>query len=91
MEYRLRFAYPDEGSLEALLRLLPFVRGPVSSGTLFELRSTDPTGEMPDAMMKIEPCGAYFCDNGGKGRQMLGLVIARLVSQFGSVAVEEWE
>ncbi len=41
--------------------------------------------------MRIEPCGAYFCDYGGTGREMLGLVIAHLVSLFGTVAVEEWE
>jgi hypothetical protein len=46
---------------------------------------------MPDASVQAEPYGAYFCVFGGHGREILGLVVARLVSEFGPVTVAELE
>ncbi len=41
--------------------------------------------------MRVEPYGLYFCNNGGDGREMLGLIVARLVSRFGPVTIAELE
>jgi hypothetical protein len=59
-------------------------------GQEFELRAK-PSAGIPDAMMRVEPYGLYFCDYGGVGREILGLIVARLVSQFGPVTIAELE
>jgi hypothetical protein len=48
-------------------------------------------GNVPDAMVRVEPCGAYYCWYGAAGRELLGTLVARLVSRFGAVTVEDWE
>jgi hypothetical protein len=46
---------------------------------------------MPDATVQPAPYGVYFCDHGGHGREFLGVLVARLVSEFGAVTVTELE
>ena len=91
IDYSLRFAYPDAAAVTAALRRVPFVRELVSPAVGFEIRTVGNAGEMPDATVKVEPYGAYFCVYGGHGREMLGVVIARLVGEFGAVTITELE
>lgn len=88
IEYRLRFTSPTPEEVATVLSLLPAISGPGPDG-IFEVRVSQ--SEMPDATMRIERCGAYYCYYGGAGREMLGVFIERLVSRFGSVTVEDWE
>ena len=88
IEYRLRFSSSTHEEVAILLAHLPTVSGPHADGN-FEVRVSP--SEMPDAELRIEPCGAYYCYYGGKGREMLGVLIERLVSRFGPVTVEDWE
>jgi hypothetical protein len=46
---------------------------------------------MPDATVQVAPFGVSFCDQGGQGREFLGGVVARLVSEIGAVTVTELE
>jgi hypothetical protein len=46
---------------------------------------------LPDAEVRIEPYGVYFCSNGGAGRERLGVLIASLVDRFGLVTIADWE
>ncbi len=91
VEYALRFASPGPTAVAAVLRRLPAARElpPPASG--FELRVDDSANGMPDASVQTAPYGAYFCDYGGHGREFLGLVVARLISEFGAVTVAELE
>jgi len=90
VEYKIRFKCPGTDAVAEALRPLPFARElPASEG--FELRAAGSAAGMPDAWAKPEPGGLYFCDNGGAGRELLGLVVARLVRQFGVVTVAELE
>jgi hypothetical protein len=89
IEYTLRFEHSDSAAVADAVRGLPscLERAPPYHG--FELRSAGlPTG-MPDAFMKVEPYGLYFCVNGGAGCEFLGVVVASLVSDFGTVTIEE--
>jgi len=56
----------------------------------FDLGGCAAAGNVPLAMVQVEQYGAYFCDHcAGSGRELLGAVVARLVSRFGAVTVEE--
>jgi len=57
----------------------------------FELRTDTSDKGMADAEVRVEPGGAYFCDNGGAGKMFLGIVVEHLVSEFGAVKVADWE
>jgi hypothetical protein len=89
IEYTLRFAHPDSASVAEALRPLPFLREPVPQSEEFEFSSARSTEVMPEASMRVKSYGLYFCDHGGVGREMLGIVVARLVSRFGSITIEE--
>ncbi len=91
IEYKLRFIPSSAESIAFSLRQLPGAVQLSAHAGRFEFRSERTTGSMPDAMAAIEADGLYFCDNGGAGKQFLGVVIARLVSEFGLVIVSEWE
>jgi hypothetical protein len=91
VEYTLRFAHPDGASVSAVLRRLPVAHELSPSGSEFELRAGRTAGAIPDATVRVEPYGLYFCDYGGAGREFLGLIVTRLVSQFGAVTVAELE
>jgi hypothetical protein len=87
IEYSLRFTAPSEevvaeavGCLQGVVES-PFE--PAGPGTRFDLGGGEATAI-------VEPGGLYFCDHcGGSGRAFLGQVVARLVSVFGSVTIEE--
>jgi hypothetical protein len=89
VEYRLRFRN-DEGVdvIAALARLRD--AKPISPSEL-EFRSAGAAQGMPDASVKLEPGGLYFCDNGGAGRDFLGRVVAKLVATCREVTVEDYE
>ncbi len=91
VEYTLRFAHPDAASVSAVLRRLPVAHELSPSGSEFELRAVGTAGAIPDATARVESYGLYFCDYGGAGREFLGLVVARLVGEFGTVTVAELE
>jgi hypothetical protein len=91
MEYKLCFQYPDDASVNNALARMPERYQVRRSEGGFEFRSADNTGLMPDAAAHVEQFGAYFCDNGGAGREIMGIVVARLVSQFGVVTVAALE
>lgn len=90
IEYSFRFAYPSEDAVVTALRRIEPVRELTSVPKSFELR-VQSADTVPDASMQIEPYGLYFCDYGGKGREMMGLVLTRLVSEFGEVTIHELE
>jgi hypothetical protein len=91
LEYGLRFTSPGPAAVAAVLRSLPATRelAPPASG--FELRADATAPGIPDASVQAAPYGAYFCDNGGHGAEFLGVLLARLVSEFGAVTVAELE
>jgi hypothetical protein len=91
MELALRFSAPDLTAVAAVLRGLPSARELAPAWSGVELRTDATSGGMPDATVKAESYGTYFCDHGGHGREFLGIVEARLVSGFGQVTVEELE
>jgi hypothetical protein len=88
IEYRLRFAAPDAETVAAELRRLPAAREVPAQAHRFDLGLG--AADLPQATVQAEPGGAYFCDHcGGTGRALLGEVVARLVTAFGPVSVEE--
>ena len=90
IEYRLRFAASNADEVTAIVGRLPCARRMGSSDS-FELHAPGTASTGPDATFQVEPCGAYYCWHGGSGREILGLLIARLVDRFGAVTVEDWE
>jgi hypothetical protein len=91
MEYKLQFEFPNAESVTTVLRRLPMVREAQRTTLDFEFRVAENSGSMPDALARIEQDGLYFCDFGGMGRQFLGILVARLVSEFGPVTVADFE
>lgn len=90
MEYRLRFEHRDrEGLLQALGSLRAAVVPAQGDGAIDFRESAE--AAMPDATFRLEAGGAYFCDYGGKGHEILGRVIVRLVSRCGRVTIEDYE
>ena len=88
VEYQLRFTAPDAAAVADVLRRHPAARESAPPGLRFEFGSAG--GGRPEATAEVEAGGAYFCDHcGGSGRALLGEVVARLVSAFGAVTVEE--
>ncbi len=88
-EYRLRFDCDDPDALVRDLSLLPSA---VASGERrLDFREAAGSDGMPDATLQLEPLGAYFCDHGGRGREILGRVVARIVARCARVTVEDYE
>lgn len=88
IEYRLRFVAPNPAAVAEVLRRHPEARDAEPPGSGFEYGFT--AGDWPQASASVEAGGAYFCDHcGGSGRAILGELIAKLVSAFGPVTVEE--
>lgn len=55
-----------------------------------ELRSAENIpSSMPEAFLRVEPYGVYYCSNGVLGWEYLGRVTAKLVGEFGAVTVVE--
>ncbi len=90
-EYRLQFVAPDADSVASLLRRLPSARELTLPIHRVELRADTSDTGVPDAEVRVEPNGAYFCDYGGAGKKFLGIVVERLVSEFGTVTIAEWD
>ena len=90
MEYTLRFTCRDNTKLDVLLRALPNYERFDSTRQRYLFRFAENTGKMPNAEIKIEPQGVYFCDF-GSSYALLGLLITRLTSLFGEVQMEERE
>lgn len=55
------------------------------------MRKSTPDLGMPDVTIQIESDGAYFCNHGGAGNELLGCLIARLTSEYGAVTITELE
>jgi hypothetical protein len=91
MEYKLRFAFSNVSSVDAVLRRLPGVREVSRTNVEFEFRSAENSGSLPDASAHVEQDWLYFCVYGSMGRQFFGDTIARLVSEFGPVTVADLE
>jgi hypothetical protein len=91
MEYKLRFTHPGPAVvIELLERLATFSRS-ANGNCTFELRDQENGDRMPDASLRVEPDGVYFCVYGGSGDRCLGEVVTRLVREFGAVIVTELE
>ena len=90
IEYRLQFTAPDGESVATVIRRIPGAREIDAVNRRFDLRGGAAAGNVPQARLQVEPYGVYFCDDcAGSGRELLGAVVARLVSRFGAVTVEE--
>lgn len=86
IEYTLRFSASDPEAVAEELRRLPTAREVSPPSHRFDFG----VGDLPQATVQVEPGGAYFCDHcSGPGRALLGEVVARLVSAFGVVSVDE--
>ncbi|MBL0219912.1 MAG: hypothetical protein IPQ07_39355 [Myxococcales bacterium] len=88
-EYRLRFDCDDPGALLHDLSRLPSASA--SGERQLDFREAASGTGMPDATLLLEPLGAYFCDHGGNGREILGRVVARIVARCQRVTVEDYE
>ncbi|WP_020469660.1 hypothetical protein [Zavarzinella formosa] len=83
IEYTLQVDPPDPARILPLIRRLPelqeteegFNVGPFGSG-------------WPSASLSLNPLGVYFCDYARTGT-LLGLLVAWLAGEFGSVTVSE--
>ena len=91
VEYSLRFECRDPATLAELLRRIDGSREDATTLNRFEFRNATNAGIMPDAEASPEPGGLYFCDYGGSGCQLLGHLVARVVSVFGPVTISERE
>lgn len=89
IEYKLQFAAPDADSVSALMSRLPSARESLTKTHWFELATKAFDRDMPDAFVRVEPDGAYFCDKGGAGKEFLGILVARLASELGTVTATE--
>jgi hypothetical protein len=88
VEYRLRFTHGDGDMVASTLRHLRHLHPVPPRPGAFELRPPDGPVQ---ATVQVESCGVYYCWYGVAGREFLGTLIARLVSKFGAVTVEDWE
>lgn len=89
IEYKLKFSAPDAKTVAMLLRRVPSAKEMSTPDHRFELGTKASDRDIPDATVIVEPDGAYFCDHGRAGRELLGILVARLVSEFGEVTVTE--
>jgi hypothetical protein len=89
VEYRLRFRH-DKG-VDVIATLASLQDAKLMSHIEVEFRSPGAASGTPDASVKVEPGGLYFCDYGGAGRDFLGRVVAKLVTSSGEVTVENYE
>jgi hypothetical protein len=89
IEYKLRFAFSDSGQVESLLQTMPSLSRFEASLALYEFRSSQNINKMPDAFVKIESDGLYFCDNGGEGEQILEALIQKITQEFDVISIED--
>ena len=89
IEYALRTDQADRTLVHSALLRLDGAVHPVTGGGEIEFRSASSKADsMPDAVAQVETDSVYFRDNGGRGRDFLGAVVASLCS-FGPVRIEE--
>lgn len=88
MEYKLEF---DSGDAKVMQSLCNLRSAALVSDDMIEFREDGSESGMPDATIRLESSGAYFCDHGGFGRSILGIVVANLVSLCDSVTVRDYE
>jgi len=92
IEYKLEFSLPEADVVVSVLGNLEFVRNAAEpDAMMFERRTSRDDRGMPDACVRVESYGLYYCDYGGDGRAILGQVISKLVSSFGAVTVSDLE
>lgn len=84
-EYRVEFAASDQRALARSLVSLALVRA--TADPCDNEFAAGPSA-MPDASLHWTPEGAYCCDSGGLGREMLGQVIAAILECAPAVQVE---
>jgi hypothetical protein len=89
IEYKLRFTFSDFGQVESLLQAMSHLSRFEAISALYEFRSPCNINKMPDAFVKIESDGLYFCDNGGEGQQILEELSQKITRRFGAVVLED--
>jgi hypothetical protein len=65
IEYKLSFSFSDIRKIQRLLTLISSFSRFEHNVEMYEFRSSDSFGEMPNVFVKIEPDGLYLCNNGG--------------------------
>jgi hypothetical protein len=89
IEYKLRFAFSDSGQVESLLQTMSSLSRFEASSALYEFRSSQNIDKIPDAFVKIELDGLYFCDNGGEGELILEALVQQITQAFGALVMED--
>jgi hypothetical protein len=92
IEYQIRFARPSEPDLDRAIRSSPFFRDYDARYQLYNLwlDRNDFRSGMPDAHVKIEASGIYFCDNCGPDVSLIRESLVAIAQQFDpAVVVEE--
>ncbi len=90
IEYKVIIEYKDTEPIDKFLRNLPCFTGFDKEWNSYNHREENNTGKMPNAEIKIEDEGVYLCDY-GMSRQLFGLIVTNLISQFGRVQIEDYE
>jgi hypothetical protein len=89
IEYTLRTTQADQASVYLALSRLDGAVVLAAPSRDIEFRGeASRAASIPDAVVQVEATSVYFRDNGGRGRDFLGSVVAKLCS-FGPVTVEE--
>ena len=90
IEYSIEFSAANSAEVENIIDTLNHCQHN-SKYSSFELRKTVSSEGMPDATIHLISGGLYFSDNGGYGQEFLGKLIAKIVSNFGVVTIQEIE
>lgn len=90
IEYSIQFNNSNPTEVEKIIGRLAHCPKKTTE-TAFEFRANTSSEGMPDATIMLTSGGLYFCDNGGRGREFLGRVVAALTSSFGVVTIQELE
>ena len=85
-EYKLSVKSPDEASLRDALRHFPGIRE--LEPLHYEVRDPPSRDGMPDASLNVMADGIYLCCYGDR-RRLLGILVEKMTTHFGSVVVEE--
>jgi hypothetical protein len=88
IEYKLSFSFSDIRKIQRLLTLISSFSRFEHNVEMYEFRSSDSFGEMPNVFVKIEPDGLYLCNNGG-GKKILADLVRQVESEFGPCELEE--
>ena len=92
IEYSLHFRSPSQEGVAALLSSMSGASIKPGASPVVEFRREAGNNEdMPDATVQVHVGWLYFCDHGGYGRDFLGHIVTRLVSEFGPVRIEDLE